>query len=63
MNEKRMKRRLRILAGFAIVITVFIFVAGFAGMRVFMTTFNQTMKETMVVAYFLFIYLGSNNLN
>lgn len=47
MNEKRMKRRLRILAGFSIVITVFIFVAGFAGMRVFMTTFNQTMKETM----------------
>lgn len=47
MNEKRMKRRLQTVAGIAICITIFIFVTGFAGMHVFITTFNQTMKDTM----------------
>lgn len=35
------------MAGIAICITIFIFVTGFAGMHVFITTFNQTMKDTM----------------
>lgn len=47
MNEKKMRRKLRILLAFSCCITIFIFVAGFVGTRVFMTTVDQTTKESM----------------
>lgn len=47
MNEKKGKRRLRILIAFTICIVIFIFAAGVGGTHVFITTFNQTTKESM----------------
>lgn len=47
MNEKKGKRRLRILIAFTICIVIFIFAAGVGGAHVFITTFNQTTKESM----------------
>ncbi len=47
MNEKKIKRRLRILIVFSICITLFIFAAGIVGVRTCIIAFNQSTEESM----------------
>lgn len=47
MNEKKIKRRLRILLIFSICITLFIIAVGIVGVRTCIIAFNQSTEESM----------------